>query len=110
MGENLIIFGIYGFFTRLIHSGENIPLYKQCLGGAVSGGFVSFFMTPVELIKCRMQTTNESAPRYKSTWHCFSHTLRSEGLRGLFRGQVLFGCGLRAPAVRILTRLPWRRR
>ncbi len=88
MGENLILFGIYGNFTRLIHAGPDIPLYKQFLGGAVSGGFVSFFMTPVELIKCRMQTTNESAPRYQSTWHCFTQTIRSEGLRGLFRGQV----------------------
>jgi ornithine carrier protein len=94
MGENLILFSVYGNFTRMIHSDENIPLYKQCLGGAVSGTFVSFFMTPVELIKCRMQTSNESAPRFKSTLQCFLHTIRSDGLRGLFRGQVITAFGL----------------
>ena len=88
MGENLIIFAVYGNFTRLIHSGDDIPLYKQLLGGAMSGGCVSFLLTPVELIKCRMQTINESAPRYKSTLHCFLQTVRTEGIRGLFRGQV----------------------
>lgn len=89
MGENMILFGAYGFGVRMIHGDkDNVPLWKQFLSGGFSGGCVSFLMTPTELIKCRMQTTNENVRHYRNTWECIVVTIKNEGVRGLFRGQV----------------------
>ncbi len=89
MGENMILFGAYGFGVRMLHGDkDNVPLYKQFLSGGFSGGVVSFLMTPTELIKCRMQTTNENVRHYRNSWQCLVETVKTEGVKGLFRGQV----------------------
>ncbi len=65
-----------------------MPFVTKLAGGALSGISVACVLTPVELVKCRMQTTNEGAVRYKSTLDCFLQTLREGGVRALFRGHV----------------------
>lgn len=58
--------------------GTAVPLAAAAGGAALSG-----ILSPVELIKCRMQV---HGPRYTSSWHCIKEVIRQEGLRGLGRG------------------------
>lgn len=41
---------------------------------------------PFDVIKTRMQAID--AHRYRSSWHCFCDTVKSEGVRGLWAGSV----------------------
>jgi hypothetical protein len=67
---------------------EDMPFISKLAGGAFSGISVACVLTPVELIKCRMQTANEGAVRYKSTLDCLFKTVQEGGIRSLFRGHV----------------------
>jgi hypothetical protein len=67
---------------------EDMPFITKLAGGACSGITVACVLTPVELIKCRMQTANEGAVRYKSTLDCLFKTVQEGGIRSLFHGFV----------------------
>lgn len=54
--------------------------------GAVAGLIVSFITNPAELIKVIMQSTGEQ--RFKNSKDCMKHIIKTEGLRGLMRGNV----------------------
>jgi solute carrier family 25 protein 38 len=45
-------------------------------------------MSPVTLVKTRMEYGGPDAPRYRSTWHALRTIAAAEGARGLFRGLV----------------------
>ena len=65
----------------LIGSGE---YYALCgLGGILSCGITHTAITPLDLVKCRLQTNGE---KYKSIGNGFKVTIREEGLRGIGRG------------------------
>lgn len=64
-----------------IGSGE---FYALCgLGGILSCGITHTAITPLDLVKCRIQTNKE---KYKNIGNGFKVTLREEGIRGLGRG------------------------
>mmetsp|Transcript_9653 Transcript_9653/g.23891 ORF Transcript_9653/g.23891 Transcript_9653/m.23891 type:complete len:304 (+) Transcript_9653:261-1172(+) len=90
MVENSVLFASYGLATRLMHADdpETLPFSKKLVAGGFSGACVATVLTPVELIKCKMQTTNESAQRYPSTAACLKDTLSKGGVRALFHGHV----------------------
>jgi len=83
----------------LIGKMENHLTHKQIfLAGAFTGIFISIVLTPVELVKCRMQVQarrldllkkqggSYNGPIYKSTLHCFTSSVKDNGLRGMYRG------------------------
>lgn len=53
------------------------------LGGILSCGLTHTAVTPLDLVKCRLQT---NAAKYKSVFHGFKVTVNEEGIRGLGRG------------------------
>jgi len=53
------------------------------LGGILSCGITHTALTPLDLVKCRIQT---NAGKYKSIVSGFQVTLKEEGIRGLGRG------------------------
>lgn len=55
--------------------------------GAASGVVAVYATMPFDVLKTRMQAI-DAAARYRSTWHCFATTLRSEGVPALWRGSV----------------------
>lgn len=58
--------------------------YALCgLGGILACGTTHTAMTPLDLVKCRIQV---NPTKYKSIFNGFSVTLKEEGARGLFRG------------------------
>jgi hypothetical protein len=92
MVENSVLFSSYAFARRLISpegvDAESIPFSHKLACGMFSGVCVATILTPVELIKCRMQTSNESAVRYKNSLDCIARTVGEGGPQALFQGHV----------------------
>lgn len=56
MAENAIMFLAYGEARRMLQTpGQQMPLYMTAVAGSFAGIVVAHWMTPIELIKCRMQ-------------------------------------------------------
>ena len=61
MAENAVLFWSYGIFKGLLGEkeakarGEELSLLQLSLAGAGAGAVVPCVLTPVELIKCRLQ-------------------------------------------------------
>jgi len=79
VGENAILFLSYSFALSFI-APEKPTLGAQALAGAFSGGCVSFLLTPVELLKCRVQVNGGSSA------FMLKSILASDGILGLYRG------------------------
>lgn len=58
--------------------------YAMCgLGGILSCGITHTALTPLDLVKCRIQV---DPVKYKGIFNGFSLTMKEEGVRGLGRG------------------------
>lgn len=75
-----------------------LPLWALLLAGSASGAVTSLILTPIELIKCRMQvplnnvldpSLRSSGPvRTFSPQAVIADVYRSEGMKGFWRGQL----------------------
>jgi len=79
VAENSILFLSYSYALSNF-AGEKPSLSAQALAGAFSGACVSLLLTPVELVKCRVQIHGGS------TMSVLKNTVLTEGLAGLYRG------------------------
>ncbi|UJR07266.1 hypothetical protein I4U23_011554 [Adineta vaga] len=104
IAENGILFMAYGQCQRLICSltnkknHEQLTTFENMLAGSVGSVFSSLVLCPTELVKCRLQTLDDM-PMSKTS-NCSDirkhkiispidvtrDILRTEGIRGLFRG------------------------
>ena len=97
--ETSTLFFINGWLKRELSEaghlapGEELPMRLVWLAGAGTGLAVSFVLTPIELIKCRLQVTSPTLPRYTGPLDCLRRSLAAEGYSVLYRG--LFGTMLR---------------
>lgn len=105
MAECSTLFVAYGAMKNWLNVNEDtatlanpVPMWKYCIAGAWSGLFSSFVLTPVELVKCRMQVLSgtsasfggQPAARYAGPLDCAVRIVRQEGIQGLWRGNL--GC------------------
>ncbi|XP_046663577.1 mitochondrial basic amino acids transporter [Homalodisca vitripennis] len=101
---NAIVFGVYGNVQRQMANPE--ALQSIFLAGASSGLLQSVISSPVELVKTRVQISNQ----YRGTLDCFMKTYKQEGFRGVFKGQSItgvrdfLGYGLYFASYEVLTR------
>jgi len=61
------------------------------IAGSFAGVVNSFILSPIELVKCRLQMQKESKANayYKGPFDCMKKILAEEGLRsGLFKGML----------------------
>ncbi|KAJ3108435.1 Ubiquitin-protein ligase E3B [Phlyctochytrium planicorne] len=72
-----------------------LSIPQLCLCGFLSGAIVSFIMTPVELVKCKMQVqgvalhdSTSSRPIYKGPWDIVQQTWKSRGFFGMYQGHT----------------------
>ena len=93
MGENAILFFAYGNFKTLlgeVPGKKELSLFELSLAGAGAGTVVPFVLTPVELIKCRLQVQNSMSSEFRAYTgpvDCIRQTLKTEGLvNGLYKG------------------------
>lgn len=105
--EDSISFSVYHWVSSIIGSRtqsgekkagrtrpENLTIPQVFFAGSCGGMTTSFMLTPLELIKCRLQVDRVEAganvggrvPKYKSTLDCLLRSVREEGLRVLYRG------------------------
>lgn len=98
--ENSSLFFSYNIaqsFTRYqLYPGlapkENLPMGALIMCGAASGAFASFVLTPIELIKCKMQVQSISTVPSQGVrpgpLRLVGDIYRIYGVRGLWHGQM----------------------
>ncbi|XP_010254470.2 PREDICTED: mitochondrial arginine transporter BAC2-like [Nelumbo nucifera] len=94
--QNAIVFQIYGAFSRALHSPtktmEPPPYTGVALAGLGTGVVQSFLLSPVELVKIRLQlrtggqSHNLPSDREKTPMSLAKGILRRDGVRGMYRG------------------------
>lgn len=65
------------------------PSAVSLLSGAIAGGLNAFLVTPVELIRNRLQVQYESqraSRTYRGTFHCVAQVVQHEGVLALWKG------------------------
>jgi solute carrier family 25 carnitine/acylcarnitine transporter 20/29 len=82
---NAVVFSANGFFRRLLSSqeGTDLSLSKIIMAGGCSGAIVAVINCPFELVKVKLQTSNNA---YKNVIDCGISILKQQGIRGLYRG------------------------
>jgi len=97
MAECASLFVSYGYGKKVLGVNEEaatlsnpVPFWKLVLSGAGSGFASTCVLTPVELIKCRLQAQIKSSgsENYKGPIDCIARTVREEGVTGLWRGNL----------------------
>jgi len=85
--ENAVLFVAYGRIQKLLQGDSDKPLSvaQLSLSGAIAGMAVSAVLTPVELIKCKIQIHSKT---YKGPIDCAIKTIRATGLRGMYKGHA----------------------
>ncbi|KAI5896569.1 mitochondrial carrier [Schizophyllum commune H4-8] len=100
MAENASLFLSYNEFQTAIRkvtkraADEDLPLKHLTLAAAGAGAVTSFVLTPIELVKCKMQVqmlippTGGAPAPLPGPISVFLGVLRQSGLRGLWLGQT----------------------
>uniref|UniRef100_A0A915I0H1 BOS complex subunit TMEM147 n=1 Tax=Romanomermis culicivorax TaxID=13658 RepID=A0A915I0H1_ROMCU len=71
------------------HSGEAV-FYHSFLSGLLAGAFASWFVTPLDVVKTRLQLLKRGVGEasYTGILHATSTILKNEGLTAFFKGAV----------------------
>jgi solute carrier family 25 (mitochondrial carnitine/acylcarnitine transporter), member 20/29 len=82
---NSFVFGIESNIRKNLDfvKKESSQLSTYALSGAISGFLSAIILTPIELIKIRMQMADS---KYKNSLVCFLQTIQNEGIRKFSRG------------------------
>eukprot|EP00930_Biecheleria_cincta_P031100 TRINITY_DN21578_c0_g1_i1.p1 TRINITY_DN21578_c0_g1~~TRINITY_DN21578_c0_g1_i1.p1 ORF type:complete len:325 (+),score=66.38 TRINITY_DN21578_c0_g1_i1:29-976(+) len=102
MMENASLFVSYGYIKKALAVNEEaatlanpVPFWKLLAAGAGSGFASTCVLTPVELIKCRLQAQlntpaagSSAQVVYKGPVDCILRTVQAEGVAGLWRGNL----------------------
>jgi len=87
---NALIFGVYGvgekYFQKQNHSKEKpLTISQVYLSGCLVGIFTSLLISPVELIKSRLQI-QDKVIHYTGPIDCAIKIIKKDGPQGLYRG------------------------
>ena len=96
---NAVVFGSYEFYKRFLAGQAQLPnassheAYMQGMLSGVFAGFVNcWVVSPIELVKCRLQVQLDSKEalantnRYKGPLDLVRRIFKTEGIRGFYRG------------------------
>ncbi|KAF5820731.1 putative mitochondrial carrier domain superfamily [Helianthus annuus] len=94
--ESSLVFGIYSQTKQALQGGDlnkKPELHIIIPSAAFAGSIISFVLCPSELVKCRMQIqgTDSVVPayrKYSGPLNCAIETVKTQGVKGLFRGGV----------------------
>ncbi|KAI7729567.1 hypothetical protein M8C21_033946 [Ambrosia artemisiifolia] len=94
--ESSLVFGIYSQTKQALQGGDFNKKPEPHIvipSAAFAGSIISFVLCPSELVKCRMQIqgTDSVVPayrKYSGPLNCAIETVKTEGVKGLFRGGV----------------------
>ena len=88
---NSVVFTNYEFCKRMLGVTDQATSLQSVFCGMYAGFVNSFFLSPIELVKCRLQVQSESMTNsyYKGSMDCVKKVVLDEGIRqGLFKGTV----------------------
>ena len=88
---NAVVFATNEKTKRLfhLHNEEDMSLWEGVFCGGVAGFVNCCVVTPVELVKCRLQIQTEANIKnsyYTGIVDCLVKTWKQEGVRGLYKG------------------------
>lgn len=86
---NALMFGGYGVGLRLqgLCRDDQTSIFSAFIAGCTGGFLQCLTVTPVELVKCRLQVDRSSGRQlYQGPLDCAKKILQEHGVRGLFRG------------------------
>ncbi|KAJ2349392.1 mitochondrial ornithine carrier protein, partial [Coemansia sp. RSA 2618] len=102
MAENAIAFYAYNRIQSAIRtmskdSTAELSLPQLFVSGALSGSICAFVISPVELVKCKLQVENvqgysssggmqASTTKFKGPISVVTHLLKTQGIGGLYKG------------------------
>lgn len=88
--EIATLFTVFGWSRELFGEGtRTLSVLDLSICGAMSGSVVAFVITPIELIKCRLQVQQlVGGPKvhYTSPWDVIRRTIKADGIRGMYSG------------------------
>lgn len=67
---------------------DDIPPWKLCLFGGLSGYTLWIGIYPIDVIKSKLQTDSLTAPKYKGPIDAFRDIWARQGVKGFYRGFV----------------------
>ncbi|OSX63365.1 hypothetical protein POSPLADRAFT_1138990 [Postia placenta MAD-698-R-SB12] len=93
MAENASLFWSYRELQNAIRAvskqpAQELSLDQLALAGAGAGFLTSFVLTPIELVKCKMQVQMLMAPGLPGPISVLTSIIRTSGFRGLWLGQT----------------------
>ena len=100
---NAVVFGVYGHARSVLqarHPDQPLSGSEACAAGAWAGLVNTVVITPVELLKCRLQVAGDhpsgAGAELRALREEMGKVLREDGARGLWRGNI--ACGAREVA------------
>lgn len=89
--ENAVLFVSFNQCSHVLEKHYSLsPLSNTVMSGAFAGACASYVLTPVELIKCKLQISNISPNakvRHTRVWPTVMSVIRDRGFAGLWQGQ-----------------------
>lgn len=73
------------FLSRNFNDGQE-STYIHLLSGINAGFVTSTATNPIWLIKTRLQLDKRKGKHYSSSWDCFKHVIKTEGVKSLYKG------------------------
>lgn len=67
-------------------SKDDAGMFKSFLKGTLTGGTEAIICYPTEFIKTQLQLQSRSSPQFNGMFDCGKQTVKSHGVRGLYRG------------------------
>ncbi|OKL58695.1 Amino-acid transporter arg-13 [Talaromyces atroroseus] len=91
--ENSSLFFSYRVAKNLLQStiytsSDHLPFTGLLISGAASGAFTSVLLTPIELVKCKMQVPLSTTGAKPGPLTILATVFRHDGVFGLWRGQM----------------------
>ena len=82
-----VIFGVNSTLTQaLSREGQPLSLWQKALCGATAGACNTLVVTPVELVRNRLQVQYQGKAQYSGTVDCIRQIVRQGGVVGLLDG------------------------
>eukprot|EP00941_MAST-03F_sp_MAST-3F-sp1_P002290 g2290.t1 len=80
-------FGFNDSFKSLVRKpGQKLGFKELIISGSMAGLFQACITYPLELVRTRLTLGAGLGLQYRGIYHCFSDTLKREGVTGLYKG------------------------
>lgn len=91
VAENAVLFCAYGYCQKVVSSvtgrhGNDMTVLDKASSGMLAAFFSSFALCPTELIKCKLQSLNETNTKPISASKLTVNIIKSQGVSGLYNG------------------------